>query len=151
MSTLESLKLVNAVKPQHLPAIVKRRNKLSHKLWEQILLAKSKASGEALNLTQHRSIKNIDTGIRESHVVPKLVRPWWFIAEDGTTCLNVKYGAKTIELAKGKNSIQLVTADDLINTLEIIKQAVEGGELDQQIDLASGAVKSNFKKQGETK
>ena len=83
--------------------------------------------------------------------VPKLIRPWWFVAEDGNTCISVKYGAKTIELAKGKSSIQLSSPDDLINTLEIIKQAVEAGELDQQIDLASGAVKSLFKKAGDTK
>jgi hypothetical protein len=56
-----------------------------------------------------------------------------------------------LELAKGKTSIQLPAPDDLINTLEIIKQAVEGGELDQQIELVSGAVKSNFKHKGEQK
>jgi hypothetical protein len=151
MSTLEKLKLVNAVKPQHLPAIVKRRNKLSVKLWEQILLAKSKVNGEALHLTRQRSVKNMDTGVKESITVPKLVRPWWFTAEDGSTCISVKYGNKTLELAKGKSSIQLTGAEDLINTLELIKQAVESGELDQQIDQVSGAVKSNFKKSGDTK
>ncbi len=146
MSTLNDLKLVNAVKPQHLPAIVKRRNKLSNKLWEQILLAKSKASGEPLNLTRQRSVKNIDTGIREMVSVSKIVRPWWFTSEDGATCIAVKYGNRTLELAKGKSSVQLASPDALINTLELIKNAVEAGELDQQIDQASGAVKSNFKK-----
>lgn len=146
MSTLNDLKLVNAVKPQHLPTIVKRRNKLSNKLWEQILLAKSKATGEPLNLTRQRSVKNIDTGIRESVTVAKVVRPWWFVSEDGSTCITVKYGNRTLELAKGKSSVQLVSPDALINTLEVIKQAVEAGELDQQIDRVSGAVKSNFKK-----
>jgi hypothetical protein len=63
----------------------------------------------------------------------------------------VKYGNKTLELAKGKSSIQLTGAEDLINTLELIKQAVETGELDQQIDQVSGAVKNNFKKSGDTK
>ena len=146
MSTLSDLKLVNAVKPQHLPAIVKRRNKLSNKLWEQILLAKSKATGEPLNLTRQRSVKNMDTGIRESVTVAKVIRPWWFVSEDGSTCITVKYGNRTLELAKGKSSVQLESPDLLINTLEVIKQAVEAGELDQQIDQASGAVKSNFKK-----
>lgn len=146
MSTLNDLKLVNAVKPQHLPAIVKRRNKLSNKLWEQILLAKSKASGEPLNLMRQRSVKNMDTGIKETVTVAKIVRPWWFTSEDGSTCVAVKYGNRTLELAKGKSSVQLASPDALINTLELIKNAVEAGELDQQIDQASGAVKSNFKK-----
>jgi hypothetical protein len=146
MSTLNDLKLVNAVKPQHLPAIVKRRNKLSNKLWEQILLAKSRATGEPLNLTRQRSVKNMDTGIRESVTVAKVVRPWWFVSEDGSICIALKYGNRTLELAKGKSSVQLTSPDALINTLEVIKQAVEAGELDQQIHQASGAVKSNFKK-----
>ena len=34
---------------------------------------------------------------------------------------------------------------DLISTLEIIKKAVEAGELDQQIEQVSGALRSNFK------
>ena len=151
MNTLANLKLVNVVKPQHLPAIIKRRNKLSQKLWEQILLAKSKASGEALNLTRQKSVKNKDTGEVRLITASKLVRPWWFTAEDGSVCVSVRYGSKVLELAKGKTSIQLPAPDDLINTLEIIKQAVEGGELDQQIELVSGAVKSNFKHKGEQK
>ena len=151
MSTLSSLKLVNAVKSRDLPPIVKRRNKLSTKLWEQILLAKSQASGEPLHLTRQRTVKNIDTGINETITVPKVIRPWWFTSEDGSTCITVKYGNRLLELAKGKSSVQLTSPDDLINTLEAIKQAVESGELDQQIDLVSGAVKSNFKKTGEVK
>jgi len=151
MSTLSSLKLVNAVKSRDLPPIVKRRNKLSTKLWEQILLAKSQASGEPLHLTRQRTVKNIDTGINETITVPKVIRPWWFTSEDGSTCITVKYGNRLLELAKGKSSVQLTSPDDLINTLEVIKQAVESGELDQQIDLVSGAVKSNFKKTGEVK
>ena len=151
MSTLSSLKLVNAVKSRDLPPIVKRRNKLSTKLWEQILLAKSQASGEPLHLTRQRTVKNIDTGINETITVPKVIRPWWFTSEDGSTCITVKYGNRLLELAKGKSSVQLTSPDDLINTLEVIKQAVESGELDQQIDLVSGAGKSNFKKTGEVK
>lgn len=34
MSTLSQLKLVTAVKPQHMPDVVKRRYKLSNKLYK---------------------------------------------------------------------------------------------------------------------
>ena len=146
MSALSNLKLVAAKKQRHIPQVQVRRNKLSNKLWEQILLAKSRATGEPLNLTRQRSVKNMDTGIRESVTVAKVVRPWWFVSEDGSICITVRYGNRTLELAKGKSSVQLASPDALINTLEVIKQAVEAGELDQQIDQASGAVKSNFKK-----
>ena len=36
--------------------------------------------------------------------------------------------------------------DDLVATLEIIKQAVQAGELDTQIEQASGALRAGFAK-----
>ena len=38
------------------------------------------------------------------------------------------------------------TASDLVPTLETLKQAVESGELDAQLEAVSGAVKAGFKK-----
>jgi hypothetical protein len=61
-------------------------------------------------------------------------------------CVTIKYGTKVIELAKGKPSIELPNQEELISTLELVKKAVEAGELDQQIDQASGALRRNFKK-----
>ena len=49
----------------------------------------------------------------------------------------MKYGAKTLELMKGKNSVEVSNDAELIQTLELIKKAVESGELDQQIEAAS--------------
>jgi hypothetical protein len=78
--------------------------------------------------------------------VPKTVRPWWFNAENGSICFSIKYGAKIVELAKGKPSIQVESGLDLISTLELVKKAIEVGELDSQIEQVSGALRSNFKK-----
>ena len=146
MSTLNTLKLVSAVKPQQMPDVVKRRYKLSNKLWEQIQLAKSQFNNEPFNITKMRNVKNVDTGARETIAVNKRIRPWWFNSEAGSLCVTIKYGTKVIELAKGKPSIELSNKDELISTLELVKKAVEAGELDQQIDQASGALRSNFEK-----
>jgi hypothetical protein len=146
MSTLNSLKLVTAVKPQQMPDVVKRRYKLSNKLWEQIQLAKSQINNEPFSITKMKTVKNIDTGTSETIAVNKRIRPWWFNSEAGALCITIKYGAKVIELAKGKPSIELANKDQLISTLELVKKAVEAGELDHQIDQASGALRSNFKK-----
>jgi hypothetical protein len=146
MSTLQTLKLVATVKPQHLPDVVKRRYKLTHKLWEQIALAKSQASGEPLNITRQKTVKNMDTGISHTVAVAKTVGPWWFNGENGSLCVSVRYGSKLIELAKGKPTIELANKQELISTLELLKDAVEAGELDQQIEQVSGALRSNFKK-----
>ena len=146
MSTLNTLKLVTAVKPQQMPDVVKRRYKLGNKLWEQIQLARSQFLNEPLNITKMKTVKNIDTGLSETIAVNKRIRPWWFNSSTGSLCVTIKYGTKVIELAKGKPSIELPNQEELISTLELVKKAVEAGELDQQIDQASGALRSNFKK-----
>lgn len=146
MSTLSQLKLVTAVKPQHMPDVVKRRYKLSNKLWEQIQLAKSLFLNQPFDLKKVKTVKNAETGQSETVSVPKAVRPWWFNAENGSICFSIKYGAKIVELAKGKPSIQVESGLDLISTLELVKEAIEVGELDSQIEQVSGALRSNFKK-----
>jgi hypothetical protein len=147
MSVLSNLKLVDVKKPRNMPVIVVRRNKLSSKLWEQIQLAKGRMSGTPFVLMKFRSIKDKETGIRKQVEVPKRIKPWWFQTEEGKVCVSIRYGACTIELAKGKPSIQVDSAEDLIKALETVKVAVEAGDLDPQIELASSSLGSGFKRQ----
>ena len=146
MSALGTLKLVAAKKPQHLPAIQLRRNKLSNKLWEQIQLAKSQITGQPFVVTRSRSVKDPESGLRKQIEMPKRIRPWWFVTESGKVCVSIRYGSWTLELAKGKPSVEVASASDLVIALETIKQAVEAGELDAQIETASAGLKSGFKK-----
>ena len=146
MSTLSTLKLVAVKKPTHMPAIVIRRNKLSSKLWEQIQLAKSQVDGTPFVVTKYKSMIDRETGLRKQVEIPKRIKPWWFQSEQGKVCVSVKYGSWTIELAKGKPSVEVASAQDLIKTLETIKSAVEAGELDAQIETASASLRSGFKR-----
>ena len=146
MSALSTLKLVAVKKPSHMPAIVIRRNKLSSKLWEQIQLAKSQLEGTPFVVMKYRSMVDRETGLRKQVEMPKRIKPWWFQSEQGKVCVSVKYGSWTIELAKGKPSVEVASAQDLIKTLETIKTAVEAGELDAQIETASAHLRSGFKR-----
>jgi len=146
MSALSTLKLVAVKKPSHMPAIVIRRNKLSSKLWEQIQLAKSQLDGTPFVVMKYRSMVDRETGLRKQVELPKRIKPWWFQSEQGKVCVSVKYGSWTIELAKGKPSVEVANAQDLIKTLETIKSAVEAGELDVQIEMASAHLRSGFKR-----
>ena len=137
--------MVNSKKPTSIPPILQRRNKLSTKVWEQIQLAKAQSEGGTYTVKKFKSVKDID-GARKTIEHQKRVRPWWFVASDGKVCLNVRYGAKVIEFSKGKTAIEVASADELIKALEIIKSAVEAGELDTQIEQASGAVRTGFGK-----
>lgn len=146
MSALEGLKLSTAKKPAHISAVVFRRNKLSNKLWEQIQLAKSQLDGTPFVVKKFRSIVDKETGLRKQVEVPKRLREWWFLNEQGKMCVNVKYGTQMIELAKGKHAIEVDSATGLIKALEVVKQAVEAGELDAQINNASVNVRKVFDK-----
>lgn len=146
MSALSNLKLVATKKPQHVPAIQLRRNKLSTKLWEQIQLAKSQLENKPLVVLKYKKYKDGETGLTKQIEVPKRIKPWWFQSETGKVCVSIKYGSKTLELAKGKPSVEVASGADLIVALETIKKAVEEGELDSQIDAASSSLRSGFKK-----
>ena len=83
-------------------------------------------------------------GDRRRVELPKKLKAWWFTDEDGKIYLNVKYGSKIIEFAKGKTAIEVGNLSDLLHTLEILKAAVKAGELDSQIAAVSGALRSGF-------
>jgi hypothetical protein len=146
VSTLSNLKLVATKKPTNIPAIQVRRNKLSSKLWEQIQLAKSQIEGKPFVVTKFRSFTDKETGVRKQLEVPKRLKPWWFVSESGKVCFSVKYGSWTLELAKGKPSIEVSNAEELVNALIAVKEAVEAGELDSQIQTASASLRSGFTK-----
>ena len=145
MSTLNSLKFTTAKRPTSLPPIQHRRNKLSTKLWEQIQLFKAQQTGETFTTKRFKTVRDID-GNSKSIELQKRVRPWWFVAENGKVCLNVKYWTKVLEIQKGKPSVEVANPAELISTLELIKQCVEAGDLDSQIEAASGAVRARFGK-----
>ena len=146
MATLSTLKLSTAVKPTHMPAVQVRRNKLSKRLWEQIQLAKAQQSGTDFTSVKQRSYLDKETGLRRQVESTKRVKPWWFTADNGKLAMNVRYGARTIELAKGKSTVEIVNMDQLVPTLELIKRAVEEGELDAQIEVAAIKLREGFSK-----
>ena len=144
MSTLGTLKLTAETKPQNIAPVHQRRNKLSLRLWEQIQLAKSQIDGTDFVVKKYRSFKDQETGLRKQLEVPKRIRPWWFVSANGKVCISIKYGTSILELAKGKPSVEVDSPQHLVEALEKIKVAVESGELDSQIELASTNLRAGF-------
>ena len=68
------------------------------------------------------------------------------MAENGKLIVNVRYGSRLIELAKGKTAVEVASKADLVPTLERINQAVEAGELEVQIAAASEKLREGFMK-----
>lgn len=146
MATLATLKLSTAVKPTHMPAVQVRRNKLVKRLWEQMELVKAQEAGTQFAPIKFRSYQDKETGVRKQVETTKRVKQWWFTADNGKLAMNVRYGARVIELAKGKSSIEIGNTDQLLPTLDLIKKAVEAGELDAQIEAAANKLREGFGK-----
>jgi hypothetical protein len=147
MIAFANLKLIAAKRPVQLSPVVQRRNKVAKRIAEQIALATAKQDGKTYAPTKQRTVKDAETGETKTITVPKKLKEWWFVAESGKTCVSLRYGAKVVSLgAKGATAVELASADQLVPTLETLKAAVEGGELDAALEAVSGAVKAAFKK-----
>jgi hypothetical protein len=102
------------------------------------------ANGTTYAPTKQKKAVDTETGERVTITVPKRVKQWWWHGENGKLNLSVRYGARLLEFSKGKSAIELESGN-LVATLELIKKAVEAGELDTAIESASSAVRANFK------
>jgi hypothetical protein len=145
MTALAKLKFVNFQADRRSP-IIQRRAKLTGKVAEQIALAKAQASGEVFAATRKKLIADPETGARRAVDSSVRVKPWWWAGDNGAIVLAVRYGSKVLEIVKGKNAIDVGSAQDLVPTLEAVRDAVVAGELDAAIEQASGALRAGFGK-----
>ena len=53
---------------------------------------------------------------------------------------------QVIDLAKGKNAVEVLNGEELITTLIKLQEVVLDGSLDGQIEVAADSVKSRFSK-----
>ena len=142
---LQGLKVTAAKKSLTHNPQAHRRMKLAKKPWGQIQLAKAQAEGTNLTLTRFRTVTN-DEGIRRSVEVPRRVRAWWWATDTGKLALHLRYGARAVEFSKGKATVEVGTVAELVPTLELLKRAVEAGELDAQIEAAAIKLREGFGK-----
>ena len=138
-SLMSTLKLVAATRENKVSPVLQRRQKLIKKLDEQILLATAALNGETYQSTKFKNVINAE-GVTEYKQVPKRVRAWWWKNDAGKINLVVRYGARIVELSKGKNSIELENEAAILPTLDLVKKIIGAGELDEAITKVSKAV-----------
>jgi len=145
MTTMSTLKLTAQQKPTQMTAVQHRRNKLAKRIWEQMELARAQQAGTQFTPTKFRSVVDRETGVRKQIETSKRVKAWWFVTESGKLTMTVRYGTKVLELAKGKQAVDVGAQKDLVNVLEVIKTAVLAGELDTAIENAASKLRDGFK------
>jgi hypothetical protein len=142
---LNTLNLSATRKPSQVSTVIHRRNKLSGKIAEQIALATATQSGTTYAPVRLRSIRDARTGLRTQVETHKRIKQWWFTAEDGTLAVSVRYGSRTLELAKGKWAVAVADIAELITVLTTLQDAVNAGELDDQINAAAQSLRTGFR------
>lgn len=135
MSVLTSLKLCsfktrNALSPTQL-----RRNKLCARIDEQIAMATAANEGRDYVTSRTRIVKDKESGESKAVTQARRVRAWWFSGDKGKLYVQLRYGARVLELAKGKNSVEVSSKEQLVSVLSTLKKAAEDGELDAQLDV----------------
>ena len=144
---LSSLKLVNAKRQNSVDPVVFRRNKLNEKLKIQIAMAQALNKGEIFTVKRMRKVRDEVTGLTSLLEVAKRVKTWWFTNNDTKrVAVQIFYGNKVIDLAKGKNAVEVANGDELIAVLSKLQEAVLDGSLDAQIEQAADSVKARFAK-----
>ena len=146
MTTFTALKLTATKKQVQVPQVLQRRNKLSKRLWDPSELAKAEQAGTSFSVAKFRSYTDRDSGIRKQVETNKRLKAWWFVGDNGKLAIAIRYGAKVLELAKGKYAVEIANKNDLVPTLQIIKTAVENGELDIAIESAANILRKGFLK-----
>lgn len=144
--SLGKLKFVSAVRRRKTVADI-RRDKLLGKLDEQIGLATAQVEGGTFEAKRAKVVVDAD-GRRSRELVPAKVKHWWWKTSDGKLLLTIPYGAKPLELAKGKSAIEVGGMLELIEALKSVRAAAEAGELDAHIETVSASLSASFKRKG---
>jgi hypothetical protein len=142
MSVLQTLKLTTTT-PAPVSPERKRRAKLLTFLAEQKALAEATLAGASFHASRTVTRKN-DQGERVRVDVPRHVRKAWFQDAGGKLFLQVRYGAKPLELAKGKNAIEVAALAEIPAVLDAVSNAVNQGELDTQLTAAAAQRRSEL-------
>ncbi|MBS1984277.1 MAG: hypothetical protein JST16_08895 [Bdellovibrionales bacterium] len=147
MTILSSLTLV-ASKPAELRVrgIDMMRQKLLDRIDDQIALAKALETGEVFQRVRIRRVRDVESHKVSEAAVHTRVRPWWATDKDGSVLLWIKYGSQAFDLQKGKSAIKVASRDELVGTLETVRDAVRAGEMDDLIVGAVASLKARFKK-----
>ncbi len=103
--------------------------------------AKAMLNGETFVRRAMLWLDGPETGERVRKEVPVRYRPWFWKDEQGNYMLEVRYGNRRLELKPKKSTIEIGEAENLIPTLETLRDAVNAGELDKLLKEAKSSRK----------
>ena len=138
MTILATLTLSDANRSRRLTDTERRREKLVAKLTEQLALVRAQLAGEEF-VVRVTKWKRDEHGVPQPVVSHRRVRPWYWQAGDGQWLINVRYGAKILDLGNGKAAVIAGEQAALVGVIESLIAATHGGELDVAVSAVLGA------------
>ena len=137
MSVLKNLKTSKVQRSDIKSAAQQRRFKLLARLEEQRDAAQALIDGRIYTSTKRVTRAN-EAGELERVTVPKRLRTWFWHDVSGTWFMEIKYGSKALRLDKdGATSVVVDKRENLVATINLMIDAVHGGELDAAIEAAA--------------
>jgi capsid portal protein len=145
MAFLTKLTLVAAQRSEVRSPAELRRAKLLLKLAEQLDAAEALIGNRVYTAT--REVRVTDEAGNMTRVTrQKRLRSWFWHNTSGKWFFEVRYGARVLELGKGKRAVEVGTRDQLPAAIKLIQEAIGAGELDSQIEAAAGLRKLKMAK-----
>ena len=86
-----------------------------------------------------------ETGERTQIEKPKRVVPWFWPVDGGHFHVTLRYGARPLEVAKGRNAVEAADLAEVVTVLGLFKTAVQAGEFDAAITTAVTTIRGRFK------
>ena len=130
MKLLKELNLTPVKKTVGRNPIVQRRESLIKGIDKQLSICESLIS---------------DNEFARDHHSGRKIPSWFWLDDSGQYYLSINYGKQPMELSKGKFSIICESIDSVQSSLNLVKESVQMGDFDKQLEKRSKVIRSNFK------
>jgi len=130
MKLLKELNLTPVKKTVGRNPIVQRRESLIKGIDKQLSVCESLIS---------------DNEFARDHHTGRKIPSWFWLDDSGQYYLSINYGKQPMELSKGKFSIVCDSIENVQSSLSIVRESVQMGDFDKQLEKRSKVIRSNFR------
>ena len=130
MKLLKELNLTPVKKTVGRNPIVQRRESLIKGIDKQLSICESLLT---------------DNEFARDHHSGRKIPSWFWLDDSGQYYLSINYGKQPMELSKGKFSIICESIESVQSSLNLVKESVQMGDFDKQLEKSSKVIRSNFK------
>lgn len=136
MTLLDKLTLSDASPGEKLSPVARKRLKLLEQLDIQITAAECELDGSDYLHSIRKWIRVEGSTEKQLITKPVHVKRWWWTNEQGKLMVSLRQGNRVMEVAPGKVSVEVGELEKLPETLKTLREAIVGGELDEQLKVS---------------